>query len=303
MATNINQNSALQAFQVPKQVYAAIQKAANATGVNFSYLMEKAAAESGFDANAQARTSSATGLFQFIESTWLKMVKDHGDKYGLSQYSDKIDDNGRVASRKDRAEILELRKDPEIASLMAAEFDIGNYNTLKSRGIKDIGSTELYMAHFLGASGASSFLSALKKSPNMTAADVFPKEARANRNVFFDSRTGQPRSMSQVYAFFDKKFESSPAGENVMVANATPLRTQGYTGPRAANPEIYAANTDPLARLTNLMDVLNAQDKQASLLRIASSQPADNVEIFPPSLYGKLSLSSAQMMMLSDFTA
>ncbi len=303
MATNINQNSALQAFQVPKQVYTAIQKAANATGVNFSYLMEKAAAESGFDANAKAKTSSATGLFQFIESTWLTMVKDHGDKYGLSKYADKIDDKGRVASRKDRAEILALRKDPEIASLMAAEFDIGNYNTLKSRGIDDVGSTELYMAHILGAGGASSFLTALKKSPNMTAADIFPREARANRNVFFDSRTGQPRSMAQVYAFFDKKFESQPVSENIAVANATPLRTQGYTGPRTQNPEAYAANTDPLARLTSLMDVLNAQDKQASLLRIAGSQSADNVEIFPPSLYGKLSLSPAQMMMLSDFTA
>jgi len=96
MAQNLMQNKALQAFEVPKDVYNAIQKAAKATGVNFTYLMEKAAVESSFDTNAKARTSSATGLFQFIESTWLKMVKEHGHKYGLEKYADKISDDGRA---------------------------------------------------------------------------------------------------------------------------------------------------------------------------------------------------------------
>src|SRR5690606_36534849 len=106
--------------------------------------------------------SSDTGLFQFIESTWLKMVKIHGDKYGLDKYADKIGNDGSVANRKVRNEILNLRKDPEIASYMAAEFAAGNYSTLKERVGGKVGSTELYMAHFLGAGGASSFLNAMK---------------------------------------------------------------------------------------------------------------------------------------------
>jgi len=303
MAQNINVNKALNAIQVPKDVYNAIRKAANATGVNFSYLMEKAAVESGFDKNAKARTSSATGLFQFIESTWLRMVKDHGAKYGLEKYAAKISEDGRVATKKDRTEILALRKDPEVASLMAAEFATDNYNTLSERVGGDIGSTELYMAHFLGAGGASAFLNAMKKSPNMTAADIFPKEARANRNVFFDSRTGQARSMSQVYAFFDKKFDDRTSGAPVrtIALNATPLRTQGYTGPRTANPENFAnIGSDPLARITALMDTMQAQE---SVLRITETNPSENFRVFPSSLYNKLALSPAQMMMLSDFTA
>ncbi len=304
MAQNPLNTNALQSFQVPKDVYNAIRKAANATGVNFTYLMEKAAVESSFDPNAKARTSSATGLFQFIESTWLKMVKEHGDKYGLAKYADKISDDGRVTTKKDRAEILALRKDPEIASYMAAEFATDNYNTLKDRVGGHVGSTELYMAHFLGANGASGFLNAMKKSPNMAAADLFPKEARSNRNVFYDSKTGAPRTMKQVYAFFDKKFDDKAADATVMTAQNS-LRTNAYTGPRAAKP-IPNEGPDPFSRIATMMGT----GTNASLLRITGEPAAEtagsgieNWQIFPPSLYNKLALSPAQMMMLSDFTA
>ena len=304
MAQNPLNTNALQSFQVPKDVYNAIKKAANATGVNFTYLMEKAAVESSFDTNAKARTSSATGLFQFIESTWLTMVKDHGDKYGLAKYADKIGDNGRVASKKDRAEILALRKDPEIASYMAADFATDNYNTLKDRVGGHVGSTELYMAHFLGANGASGFLNAMKKSPNMAAADLFPKEARSNRNVFYDSKTGAPRTMKQVYAFFDKKFDDKAADATIMTAQNS-LRTNAYTGPRAVKA-VPNEGPDPFSRIASVMGT----GMNASLLRITGDASAPNTDsgivnwqIFPPSLYNKLALSPAQMMMLSDFTA
>ena len=108
------------------KITSAIQDASAKTGVGFSYLLQQANVESSFNANAKAKTSSATGLYQFIESTWLSMVKEHGDKYGLGDYADKISNNGRVASRADRNQILALRKDPEIASAMAAEYEAEN---------------------------------------------------------------------------------------------------------------------------------------------------------------------------------
>lgn len=304
MAQNLMQNKALQAFQVPKDVYNAIQKAASATGVNFTYLMEKAAVESSFDPNAKARTSSATGLFQFIESTWLKMVKEHGPKYGLEKYADKISDNGAVSDSKTRKAILNLRKDPEISAYMAAEFATDNYNTLKDRVGGHVGSTELYMAHFLGAGGASAFLNAMKKSPNMAAADLFPDAARTNRNVFYDSRSGAPRSMKQVYAFFDKKFDAPAAlgNDTIMTAANNTVRNNAYTGPRSASPVRYDM-PDPFTRIAGLMGA----DSNASILRISGEANRDSApkdwQIFPPTLYGKLALSPAQMMMLDDFTA
>jgi hypothetical protein len=166
-----------------------------------------------------------------------------------------------------------------------------------------VGSTELYMAHFLGANGASSFLNAMKKSPNMAAADLYPKEARSNRGVFYDAKTGAPRTMKQVYAFFDKKFDAPAALDDTSIMTASNnLRTNAYTGPRSANPAQYQ-NADPFSRIADLMNV----GGNSSLLRItgaANTESHDkNMQIFPPSLYNKLALSPAQMMMLDDFTA
>lgn len=306
MAQNILNNNALEAFQVPRNVYNAIKKASATTGVNFTYLVEKAAVESSFDTNAKAKTSSATGLFQFIESTWMNMVKKHGDKYGLEKYADKIDDNGRVADSKTRKEILNLRKDPEISSLMAAEFAASNNEYLQQHVGGKIGATELYMAHFLGAGGASGFLNAMKKSPNMAAADLFPEAARTNRNVFYDQKTGAPRTMREVYAFFDKKFDGSSNSAPIMTAQAPDLRINNSTAQTAAQQSL-TVDEDPLARLAALMGPAGTMNSPASMLRIpdASSTPSAvrDWQIFPPSLYSNLSLSPAQMMMLSDFSA
>lgn len=223
-------NNALAALsqQASPRIVNAIQTASTRTGVDFAYLLEKAAAESSFDASAKASTSSATGLYQFIESTWLQMVKDHGAKYGLGHYADQIDHRGRVTDAEARKEILELRKNPEKAALLAAEFAAGNQQHLERHTNltrSEIGSTELYLAHFMGASGASGFINAMQENPLATAADIFPKAARANRNVFYDRKTGEARTLAGVYEFFDRKFTDSPqmpAANKVAVKPAVP---------------------------------------------------------------------------------
>ncbi len=209
---NMFQNNSLSNLvaNAPKRIVQAIQNASAKTGVDFAYLMEKAAAESSFNPQAKAKTSSATGLFQFIESTWMSMVKNHGHKYGLGEFADKIDTNGRVNDRAARKDILELRKDPQVASYMAAEFAAQNKARLERTVGGDIGKTELYFAHFMGAGGAGAFLKELEENPLSRGVDIFPREARANRGVFFDQQTGQPRTLQQIYDFFDKKFDDMP---------------------------------------------------------------------------------------------
>ena len=54
--------------------YQAIRQAASETGTDFDYLWRTAKRESGLDPSARASTSSATGLFQFTNQTWLSMV-------------------------------------------------------------------------------------------------------------------------------------------------------------------------------------------------------------------------------------
>lgn len=200
----------------------AIQQAASKTGVDFSYLLQQAQVESSFKADAKSSSSSATGLYQFIDSTWISMVNKYGDKYGLSDYADKISDNGKVADKQTKKDILNLRNNPEICSLMAGEFAAENKSYLENC-VKngDIGSTELYMAHFMGAGGAGKFLNALHKDPTASAADAFPQAAAANKNVFY-TKGGKEKSLAEVYAFFDNKFqiESEP-----VVACAAPTES------------------------------------------------------------------------------
>jgi hypothetical protein len=182
----------------PRHVVGAIKDAAAETGVNFAYLLQQARAESSFNPEAKAKTSSASGLFQFIESTWTNMVEKYGEKYGIDPNASK-------------AEILNLRNDPEIASKMAAEFANENKSFLDRKWGGDVGSTELYFAHFMGAGGAAAFLNARDENPAAQAAIIFPKAAAANKNVFYDKATGRAKTLDEVYAFFDKKFQIDDA--------------------------------------------------------------------------------------------
>lgn len=216
----------------------AIQNASARTGTDFSYLLQQANVESSFRPTVKARTSSATGLFQFIESTWIGMVRDHGEKYGLGNLASRIDENGRVSDCTTRQKILNLRKDPQLASLMAGEYASDNKDHLQKTVGGEIGSTELYMAHFMGPGGASKFLNALKENPNAQAAKVFPREARANPNVFFND--GKPRTLNQVYAFFDRKFsiDTDSAPQPVMTAQID------KSNPVTATPRAHAGRVD-----------------------------------------------------------
>ena len=72
------------------RVQSAIQRAAAKTGIDFDYLLGQAKVESGFNASARARTSSASGLYQFIEQSWLAVVKDHGAEHGLGWAANSI---------------------------------------------------------------------------------------------------------------------------------------------------------------------------------------------------------------------
>lgn len=192
------------------EVRDAIQVAARRTGMSFDYLVRQAETESGFDPRAKAATSSATGLYQFIEGTWLSMVRQHGARHGMASEASAIEAGPggapRVGDPATRARILELRNDPRFASAMAAEFAKENQGQLRGALGREPSATDLYMAHFLGAQGASRFLRARDADGSAPAADVMPEAAAANRNVFF-AADGRARSIDEVYGRFATRFE------------------------------------------------------------------------------------------------
>ncbi|MFA6280358.1 MAG: transglycosylase SLT domain-containing protein [Bdellovibrionales bacterium] len=240
------------------RVVAAIKAASAKSGVDFAYLLNKASQESDLNPTAKAGSSSATGLYQFIDQTWLKTVKASGDKYGLGDIAAKItvgaDGTARVANAADKKAILALRTNPEVAANMAAELANINKEALEKKVGGKIGSTEMYMAHFLGSGGASTFLNAMKENPSASAADLLPQAAAANRSVFYDSETGKPRSVSQIYAKFAAKFDKAPAVSSVAVASAQPT----YNATVQAQADVDTATNITMASLGTSVSGLKA---------------------------------------------
>jgi hypothetical protein len=182
--------------------HALIARASRETGANFDFMVRTAARESNFDPNAQATTSSAAGMYQFLDQTWLAMVHRHGGDHGLSAEAGLIEqsESGRyaVTDPAERQRILDLRFDANIAARMAGELAAENAAILETRIGRQPTSGELYAAHFLGAGGASELINAASEAPASRADQLFPAAARANRNVFYEG--GRPRNVRDVLA-------------------------------------------------------------------------------------------------------
>ncbi len=248
----------------------AIRKAASETGVSFDYLFKTAVQESSLDPSAKASTSSAAGLYQFTGQTWLQMVKNYGGKYGLGTYADHIhvgaDGSLSVSDPKWKQAILQLRHDPQISSEMSAELDKENQASLQANVGGKIGTTELYLAHFLGAGGAADFLSSLRHSPQAKAADILPEAAAANPSVFYD-KSGNAKSVSQIYQQFASKFQQ----------NATPTQ--------------YAQSSRN-AVISGLANSLNVRDGLSKITGgIANLASANDVAARSSSLYATMVLA------------
>jgi len=202
-------------LNISSEVLAAMQLSHLRTGVDFSYLAELAAVESRFDPATRSASSTAAGLYQFTEDTWLQVLRAHGDKYGLSDYVQQIEyvpngaGGGRLAVNHEqwRQDVLDLRYSARISALMAAEFAGDNRRKLVSALGREVTSTDLYFAHFLGVADAVAFLSLLQVMPDETAGKLFPTAAAANGAIFYPPDEA-PRTVADVYALFERKFNT-----------------------------------------------------------------------------------------------
>jgi hypothetical protein len=197
----------------PERVQGAIRRAAASTGTSFDYLLATAKRESALDPNARAQSSSATGLFQFIDSTWLQTLKEDGPAYGLATAAAAIErtPDGRYVVKDPgaRQTILALRGDPELNAMMAGAFTQKNRAGLQDALGREPTSGELYLAHFMGLGGAAKLIGLAASNGSADAALAFPRQAAANRAVFYD-KGGSGRSTAEVYADLVAPFETVP---------------------------------------------------------------------------------------------
>jgi hypothetical protein len=204
-----------------------ILAASQMAGVDPKLMAAMAAIESGFNYQAKAGTSSASGLYQFINGTWQWMMKRYGAKYGINPNTSQMD--------------------PRANALLGAEYIKQNVGHLQGVLKRPLTDTDLYFAHFLGSGGAKKFLSA---DPNALGASILPDAARANKSIFFD-KSGTPLTVAAIYKLVNervqnkgKKFGVNIAGEN-MVEGSTP---PAQTAPAAPAAKVGTAPGEPVTK-------------------------------------------------------
>jgi hypothetical protein len=235
-------------------VTGAIRRAARMTGADFQYLLATAQVESNLDPKAKGATSTARGLFQFIEQTWLATLKEQGPSLGYGAYADAIvrrpsGEYALIDPRHHKA-VMGLRSDPAANAAMAGAFTRANATSLAASLGRRPTEGELYIAHFLGAGGAARLIELAGASPQARAADTFPGAARANPSIFYD-RGRRVRSAGEVYGVLVNRYEharaasrTNPPAATVAVTAAAPAKPDPVEPAQIATA--YAAAQPPM---------------------------------------------------------
>lgn len=186
-----------------------IVRAGRIVGADPTLLMAVADKESSFATTVQAKTSSATGLYQFIEQTWLGVVFEFGRKHGMVAEAALITRNGRqfvVADANERQRILDLRREPYLSALLAAEMLKRDTLRLEKAMGRHLTGGEIYLIHFLGPDAAQTFIETMEETPGASAAELLPRPAQANRPIFYAEAGGETKtlSVSEVHKKFNE---------------------------------------------------------------------------------------------------
>lgn len=258
-------------------VTGAIHQASQATGTSFSYLLATAQVESGLNPGAGASTSSARGLFQFVDQTWLGTMKQSGAALGYGRYADAITRNAsghyEVKDPTLRGQILKLRSDPTANAVMAGAFTKANATYLTQKLGRPPTEGELYIAHFLGAGGAARLISLAANNPNAKATDYFGHAAQANRSIFYNQRTGTTRSLAEVRDVLTDRYD---VARSRPIESAGPVQAASYSAPLSG---LQAANyarpgSQPLSLVPDTAGITTAF--AAATPAIATAVPAPN---------------------------
>ena len=218
-----------------ESVVTALRQASVATGSDFDYLLSTAMRERSLEPQTKSESSSATGLFQFVDQTWLGLVKRFGEMHGLGRMAGAIEQapsgSCTVNSAELKAEILALRHDPKVSALMAGEAAKETKASLECSLGRELSDNELYAAHFLGRGSARKLFGLHVQNPGQRADIAFPEAAKANRAVFYH-RDGNAETVGEVCNWIVKKPSTSApvqAAETLVVASPSPI------APMAAN--------------------------------------------------------------------
>jgi transglycosylase-like protein with SLT domain len=273
------------------RVAGAIKQAASASGMSFQYLLTTAKMESDFNPTAGASTSSARGLFQFIDQTWLATFREAGAQLGYGSYADMIskssDGTYSVADPTARKAIMKLRDDPAVASDMAAALTQSNSFRLTGMIGRRPTDSELYMAHFMGVGGAAKLIGNAEDNPQASAARLFPNAAAANRSIFYERTSGRARSVSEVYSVLQQRYASAATSSATRSAMAS-------VGGDIVKPAVAVASaSQSLSVAAPAVDSATYLSTFPDIRPAATSAPATTASAAPVTLASATTTASA----------
>jgi hypothetical protein len=243
-----------------------LDEVAKTTGVDSDNLKTTAAVESSLNPNAKASGTTASGLFQFLQSTWQGMMAKFAQKY-------RIDPNTPPT-------------DARANAIMGAEYMKQNMSILKSVR-PNPSATDLYLAHFLGPAGAVNFL---KADPNAIGAEINPKAAAKNKAIFYDN-SGRPRTVKEIHDLLSAKLRNTASKYGINFkdsgdsgSSATPSPTPSVTGGSPvtggdSGPAPTAPTTTPgrATPPTQTRNPVNMRDVMGSGPMVPGQQPVPDI--------------------------
>lgn len=246
-----------------------LEKVARVVGVNPSFLKGMIAMESQFkyDARPYSRKlgkylSSARGIGQFLDDTWAEQIAKHGKKYGLTKDTP--------------------RENSTASAIITAEYVKANAKNLPNPNMVDG-----YFTHFLGPGGAKKFATASKDAP---AAQVLPKAAKSNPDVFF--KNGVSATVAEVYEKYKKRIVDFAAGHGITLnPNEHPLQAGSVSTQPQDSKNASASSTSDVSSPAPSNDTT----KQASNTSLAESTKSTGSEVSAPSVASSASLAAASV--------
>ncbi len=202
-----------------RQIIYALYHASLQTGVDFELLVIKAMMESSLGRNNIASGSSARGAFQYIETTWLNLMKRYGDKIGYHDLADSIvpDKNNpnyfTVADSVTKNKILNLRFDPYISALLKSyQIKEEGRKIRRFNHTNRVGITDHYIVHMLGINLSKIFFTLKNRKSKVPLAYIkngdMDKAIKTNR-FFFYSKDGRALTAAQSYKKFAQRVADS----------------------------------------------------------------------------------------------
>ncbi len=298
-------------FSADPQVISAVRTASTETGTRFETLLASAALESGLKPTAQARNSSASGLFQFTEQTWLDAVRQFGASHGMqAEAAAVVQSGGRltVANPALKEKILDMRNDPKTSATLAGDHLRGVVDRLSATLGRVPDAAEAYLGHFLGSGGAGQMLQAVQSTPQRAAADLLPEAARANPAMFYGA-DGKPYSAAQFVqhvrdrvgkAYADlgaamPQAGSNPVGGAILGHTADPSPS-GASGLGTSTPRRAATPPERLM-LASLAEVFTRVDRGVASAEVSRSRHERKL---PTGIVSALAAASGQAPNATD---